>query len=162
VQDGTHGDQCPQGIPIWRRKQTGTANTISTGSEDCLFLDVNVPRTVWEKRNVGRGAPVLVRIYGGGYTAGSKWQFGSGAGLLKQAASHIIYVALNYRVSLAGSLSSLRPLLFIWVKLGIYGFLSGRHILRKAALRTWACSTNVLNLNGCKITSRHLEVTRHV
>jgi carboxylesterase type B len=105
VQDGTYGDQCPQGIPIWRRKQTGTANSISTGSEDCLFLDVNVPRTVWEKRNVGRGAPVLVWIYGGGYTAGSKWQFGSGAGLLKQAASPIIYVALNYRVSLAGSVS---------------------------------------------------------
>jgi carboxylesterase type B len=64
-----------------------------------------VPRTVWEKRNVGRSAPVLVWIYGGGYTAGSKWQFGSGAGLLKQAASPIIYVALNYRVSLAGSVS---------------------------------------------------------
>lgn len=42
-------------------------------TEDCLFLDVYVPRKVLE--NLGKGgpaAPVLVKIYGGGYVSGSK------------------------------------------------------------------------------------------
>ena len=68
------------------------------GSEDCLYLDVDVPKSMFDRRTRGKGAPVLVWIYGGGYTAGSKWQFGSGAGLLAIAKEPIIYVALNYRV----------------------------------------------------------------
>lgn len=35
-----------------------------TETEDCLFLDVVVPRSVFERK--GRGAPVMVWIYGGG------------------------------------------------------------------------------------------------
>lgn len=38
-------------------------------SEDCLFLDVMVPKSIFDN---GGGAPVIVWIYGGGYTAGSK------------------------------------------------------------------------------------------
>ena len=69
------------------------------GSEDCLFLDIDVPKTVLDGRGKWTtGAPVLIWIYGGGYTAGSKWHFGSGAGLLASAQEPMIYVALNYRV----------------------------------------------------------------
>jgi acetylcholinesterase len=41
-------------------------------SEDCLFLDVFVPEDILEKAGRGYGAPVLVWIYGGGYTGGNK------------------------------------------------------------------------------------------
>jgi carboxylesterase type B len=70
-----------------------------------LFLDVVVPTKVFG--NAGRasksGAPVLVWIYGGSYTFGSKTYWGNPAGLLAQAQSStekgIIFVAMNYRVS---------------------------------------------------------------
>lgn len=40
--------------------------------EDCLFLDVFVPRSVFENKGSGSGSAVLVWIYGGGFTIGSK------------------------------------------------------------------------------------------
>ena len=51
-------------------------------TEDCLFLDVLVPRNIFENSGKGEGAPVLVWIYGGGYTEGSKSGSGNPAGLL--------------------------------------------------------------------------------
>jgi acetylcholinesterase len=33
-------------------------------NEDCLFLDVMVPKKVFENAGTGRGAPVMVYIYG--------------------------------------------------------------------------------------------------
>ena len=51
-------------------------------TEDCLFLDVFVPKNIFDKAGKGKGAPVLVWIYGGGYTAGSKSDSGNPAGLL--------------------------------------------------------------------------------
>ena len=40
-------------------------------TEDCLFLDVVVPEKIFEEKATKKsGAPVLVWIYGGGYTAG--------------------------------------------------------------------------------------------
>ena len=98
IENGTNGNPCPQGIPIWARKLSGLTDYESTGTEDCLFLDIDVPKVVYDRRRRGRGAPVLVWIYGGGYTAGSKEFFGTGAGLLAVAQEPVIYVALNYRV----------------------------------------------------------------
>lgn len=50
------------------------------------------------------GAPVMVWIHGGGYTEGSKTGSGDPAGLMKRSqedgSDGIIYVSLNYRVSL--------------------------------------------------------------
>lgn len=40
-------------------------------TEDCLFLDVLVPK-VFDKARNGTKVPVLVWIYGGGYTYGDK------------------------------------------------------------------------------------------
>lgn len=87
----------PQAVPAWVR---GTEDWSDRGTEDCLFLDVKVPKTALESRDQGCKVPVLVWLYGGGYTAGSKELFGSGAGLLARAAKPMIYVALNYRVRL--------------------------------------------------------------
>ncbi|EUC41839.1 hypothetical protein COCMIDRAFT_8509 [Bipolaris oryzae ATCC 44560] len=73
-------------------------------SEDCLFLDVFVPEDVFESAGKGFGAPVLVWIYGGGYTGGSK--NANPAGLLAASGNStngdVIYVAMNYRLGALG------------------------------------------------------------
>lgn len=76
----------------------------SSETEDCLFLDVLVPRKVFERRNQKRGAPVLIWIHGGGYTASHKAGSGNPAGLvtrsqiLDRSFYGVVYVAINYRV----------------------------------------------------------------
>lgn len=73
-------------------------------SEDCLFLDLIVPTSVYHNRNHGPGAPVLVWIHSGGYVMGYKDQFGNGLGLVTRSRQYgrdgIIYVAINYRLGL--------------------------------------------------------------
>lgn len=78
-------------------------------TEDCLFLDVVVPEHIFKTGSNSssvKGAPVLVWIHGGGYTFGEKTGDGTynPAGLIKASqldgSEGIIYVALNYRVSL--------------------------------------------------------------
>ena len=87
-------------------------------SEDCLFLDIVVPRKVFEQAAPHRkpSAPVLVWIYGGGYTSGEKSGGGlyNPAGLIKTSLSSnstgLVYVAINYRVSLPRKLGALMSL----------------------------------------------------
>ncbi|KAK0908592.1 hypothetical protein LTR91_022925 [Friedmanniomyces endolithicus] len=78
-------------------------------TEDCLFLDVVVPEGIFNNAGKGYGAPVLVWIYGGGYTAGSKSDSGNPAGLLARSESNgaegVIYVSMNYRLGAFGFLS---------------------------------------------------------
>lgn len=79
-------------------------------SEDCLFLDVIVPTKLFntscpgEATHVSKGAPVLVWIYGGGYTSGSKTSSGSPASLVARSqlnnSEGVIFVAMNYRLGL--------------------------------------------------------------
>jgi len=74
-------------------------------SEDCLFLDVLVPTQVFEKKqkNDYKGAPVMVWIYGGGFTFTDN--SGNPAGIIRRSQERdgdqdgIIYVKPNYRVS---------------------------------------------------------------
>ena len=107
-------------------------------TEDCLFLDVVVPQKIFAKANASTsahsasvtqiadgqiqapmasstnntnstGAPVLVWIYGGGYTGGEKSAY-SAAGLLKASQANgtsegLIFVSLNYRLGAFGWLS---------------------------------------------------------
>ncbi|KFY48427.1 hypothetical protein V495_01341 [Pseudogymnoascus sp. VKM F-4514 (FW-929)] len=86
-------------------------------TEDCLFLDVYAPKSIYDAPGVKDkkgghqkgGAPVLVWIYGGGYTAGVKTGNGNPATLLDSARDGdekgIIFVALNYRLGMFGWLS---------------------------------------------------------
>lgn len=78
-------------------------------TEDCLFLDVLVPKTIFDNAGKGKGAPVLVWIYGGGYTGGSKSGSGNPAGLLAASGGtkgdKVVYVAMNYRLGAFGWLS---------------------------------------------------------
>lgn len=75
-------------------------------SEDCLFLDVIVPDSIFHQNdstNSSKGAAVIIYIYGGGYTGGSKTSSGNPAGLIYNSRANgsegVIYVGINYRVS---------------------------------------------------------------
>jgi len=79
----------------------------SPEQEDCLFLDVYVPKSALDNPS-NPPLPVLFWIYGGGYgmnpgsivltvVAGSK-DYYPGTPLLKASTNSIIYVAPNYRV----------------------------------------------------------------
>ena len=79
-------------------------------SEDCLLLDVMVPRRIFDDRtnpsvtnNASAGLPVLVWIHGGGFGSNSKEAVGNPAGLINAAleadGEGVVYVAINYRVS---------------------------------------------------------------
>lgn len=71
-------------------------------NEDCLFLDVMVPTPIF---NSTKGAPVIVWIFGGGYTGGSKDEKDQPfAGLLARSVENgnegVILVSINYRLGL--------------------------------------------------------------
>jgi carboxylesterase type B len=57
-----------------------------------------------EGHHVTRGAPVLVWIYGGGYTEGDKTSSGSPASLIARSqldgSEGVIFVTMNYRLGL--------------------------------------------------------------
>lgn len=135
VQTGSVGRICPQANPAWlviaeeyiplylagqtqfNASSFNTSSATSGGlpaqdprsTEDCLFLDVVVPKSIFDKAGKGYGAPVLVWIYGGGYTAGSKSDSGNPAGLLARSEANgqegVIYVSMNYRLGAFGWLS---------------------------------------------------------
>lgn len=118
IHDGTEGGlTCPGALPgvpvlppIYDTPQ----------GEDCLFLDVVVPRKVLsgEFSNVPvafwyvgsfmcAGAETyltLHRIFGGGYTMGSKNSMGDPSILLQASPSPVVWVAINYRVGHFGFL----------------------------------------------------------
>ncbi|KAI9841075.1 MAG: hypothetical protein M1838_003785 [Thelocarpon superellum] len=115
---------CYQALPGWAASQTasqfnsskpasGAATELPAldprETEDCLFLDVYVPKNVYDHQSNGSGAAVLVWIYGGGYVEGDKTGNGSPVGLLSESAfgtgGSVIYVAMNYRLGAFGWLA---------------------------------------------------------
>ncbi|KAF9878746.1 hypothetical protein CkaCkLH20_03646 [Colletotrichum karsti] len=101
------------------------ANPNNHTTEDCLFLDVVVPKAVFEggrnntgsngttstADNVHQGAPVLVWLHGGAYAIGNKVYDNSAdpSGLIKTSQANgsagIIYVSINYRLGALGWLA---------------------------------------------------------
>jgi acetylcholinesterase len=133
VNNGGISRICPQGIPAWSPLQLKFLTSTALGteykanqtyvvpganssspvppadpreSEDCLFLDVFVPEKVMTKATQGYAplTPVLVWIYGGGYTLGNK--NGNPSGLLAASGnstdSDVICVSFNYRLGALG------------------------------------------------------------
>ncbi|KAB8201149.1 Alpha/Beta hydrolase protein [Aspergillus parasiticus] len=94
-------------------------------SEDCLFLDVVVPQKVFDRAQ-GKTpvpkeilAPVIVYFYGGGYVLGDKGGLDPSGHIQRsqqQGKDGVIYVALNYRIS---------------ISLGAFGWLAGHTVSRK-------------------------------
>lgn len=108
--------QCPQSTPPWliQRLSAGTTQTLpqnfsKSETEDCLYLDVLVPKPILERRHHSKGAPVMVWIYGGGFVIGSKSDDLNAPGLIKRSmdttgSDGVVYVALNYRLGNFGTL----------------------------------------------------------
>ena len=120
IDDGSNGRICPQtagpwfaqSIPLVIQTIATTCNNTSGDppgappaaslpeSEDCLLLDVSIPKSVWDKRaSVKR--PVLVWIHGGGYLQGSKETAVVPELMSKSMANNkggMIIVSINYRL----------------------------------------------------------------
>lgn len=97
IQSGLYGKICPQAFAGWQIGNASLAGGAENESEDCLFLDVVVPKNVTERMDKKVLVPVMVWIHGGGYTLGSKYAAGSPTGLLDQASGGEIWVGINYR-----------------------------------------------------------------
>ena len=180
------GRICPQGTPEWLQvgsqflaayvkgqpfdftaANTTAAATASSAAEkppidprtteDCLFLDVIIPKQIFDsaRANNTSGSPVLVWIYGGGYSNGDKSSFGNGAGLVKASqtsnSTGAIVVLLNYRVrtmSLCG-LKRLEIALLTKLSLVLLDGLRGQHS-RQTGLLMQGSMINVWHLSGCR------------
>ncbi|KAF2427723.1 alpha/beta-hydrolase [Tothia fuscella] len=129
VNNGSVGRICPQASPAWTyiagqfipqylQGQPINITAAPTGggeapvldprtTEDCLFLDIIAPKKVFEQAGGGKGAPVLVWLYGGGFASGDKAGINTGnpAGLIRRSEDGIVFVALNYRLGAFGWLS---------------------------------------------------------
>lgn len=118
-------------------------------SEDCLFLDIQVPGKAI--RNPDEQAlPVVVWIFGGAFTFGSKNVFGGlkggmpflplyeGTGVLRQSHGDIIFVSINYRVCrlfflvFDASTDSSLPLV------GCVGLASWKHDGKERNFKSWS------------------------
>jgi cholinesterase len=113
---GQYPISCPQAQPSWLGLfgkpvenltgippvEEGDLGPPARGSsEDCLFLDILVPESVFGKQE--KKVPIIVFLHGGGYVQGSKTAFGPGIGLLEAAAQNgqdLIYMSINYRLGL--------------------------------------------------------------
>lgn len=95
------GPSCVQGTPQWRAVNRNLPMPVPvTGEEDCLHLDVYVPT-----KPKSDYLPVLIQVHGGGYTQGSS-QSPSGEAIVGTSDGSIIYVSIQYRLSVYGFLSS--------------------------------------------------------
>lgn len=105
IQDGTYGKICPQAYTPWQNSAFVTAPPGEAESEDCLFLDVVVPKSGWTQRCNNASRPVIVWIHGGGFQLGAKWgtPMTNPLGLLDRSfdagEEGAIWVGLQYRVS---------------------------------------------------------------
>lgn len=88
-------------------------------NEDCLFLDVLVPKNVWDKTQAHPElgyAPVVVRIHDGGFAFGDKSLQQDPTPLfnrsLEVGSGGMIVVSINYRLGLFGFLSGDPELVF--------------------------------------------------
>ena len=86
----TPSPECPQTASAL--PNTSTQNT----TEDCLYLNV------WAPKNISGPLPVLVFLYGGGFTLGNAAAYD---GSLLAAIDNIIVVTSNYRNGLFGFLA---------------------------------------------------------
>ncbi|KAI4217815.1 MAG: hypothetical protein LQ349_009005 [Xanthoria aureola] len=126
IQDGSYGPVCVQ-APIKGPQLEGPGADSPVGealnqflagipvpslqkaSEDCLFLDIYVPKKAIEDPSLK--LPVISWFYGGAYIFGAKDQaepilpFYDGTGLLQASGSNTIFVASNYRMGAYGFLA---------------------------------------------------------
>ncbi|KAI8679046.1 COesterase domain-containing protein [Fusarium keratoplasticum] len=106
------GGKSPLGIPnqdLDPDKSHTTKVPDWSGAEDCLFLDVYVPRSVFDDPGSQPPLPVTVWFYGGAYAFGTKRMNSgplyNGRSLIKASNYTTILVAGNYRLGAFGWLA---------------------------------------------------------
>ncbi|CAK4029274.1 Hypothetical predicted protein [Lecanosticta acicola] len=132
VQTGGSQWACPQAVPKWQsipsqffpQYENGTTNftqgefqetdpptspQYARETEDCLFLDLYVPRSVYQNaaKPGAPSIPVVVQIYGGGFIQGAK-DLNPGGWFVRdkeQGGNGIIFVSINYRLGAFGWLA---------------------------------------------------------
>ncbi|KAM3081196.1 hypothetical protein ACMFMG_005151 [Clarireedia jacksonii] len=114
IQPSSDGRNCIQIDITGLQKAPGGASPIddpedsnTETSEDCLFLDLYVPKSVFEEQGITL-LPVVVWLYGGAYAFGSKNQMGplyTGQAILRESNYQTIFIAGNYRVGAYGWLA---------------------------------------------------------
>ncbi|KAI0550317.1 Alpha/Beta hydrolase protein [Xylaria curta] len=130
--NGSQQSICPQAYPAWQfsaadfLKGADLSNAtmeellrhsllppVTYVNEDCLHLDVQIPKVAFDSIESGRSTsllPIIVYIHGGGYVQGHKSRDGDGKGLITRAtelgSDGVMYVALNYRLGMFGWLFS--------------------------------------------------------
>ncbi|KAF5288890.1 hypothetical protein FQA39_LY03769 [Lamprigera yunnana] len=72
-------------------------NTVATGDENCLFLNVYTPSI-----SKGQLLPVIVYIHGGGFVIGNANRYGPE----KLLDNNLVFVTINYRLGALGFLST--------------------------------------------------------
>lgn len=85
VQDGSYGKICPNAFASWQIGASSLNPGAENENEDCLFLDVVVPRYVYDNKTGKDPSPVIVWFHGGAFTLGSKYSAGNPVGLLDQS-----------------------------------------------------------------------------
>ncbi|KAF6802845.1 carboxylesterase family protein [Colletotrichum sojae] len=113
LQDSRSGRSCIQIDPDQSKNAPGGRHRLFEKpdksiiqDEDCLFLDIYVPATAFEKKT--DHLPVVVWLYGGAYAFGSKDQFSplyTGQSMLEASDYGTIFVAGNYRLGAFGWLA---------------------------------------------------------
>lgn len=172
VQDGSYGKICPQAYTPWQNSALVTAPPGEAESEDCLFLDVVVPKTAWDQRcNTSR--PVIVWIHGGGFQIGAKWgtPLTNPLGLLDRSfdddGEGAIWIGLQYRVSQsylililpARMREYLTNISRSWAR---WDSFKARRLRHPGAFPMSASMTNARHWHGSKSTCHFLAVIRHV
>ncbi|KAI8260166.1 Secreted lipase [Colletotrichum sp. SAR 10_77] len=114
IQPVSDGRNCIQIDPNGLRNAPGGQSPVDTPDdqvtpqgEDCLFLDLYVPKTVIDNPPP-KPLPVVVWIYGGAFAFGSKNQIGplyTGQSVIAASNYQTIFVAGNYRLGAYGWLS---------------------------------------------------------
>ncbi|KAI1380469.1 Alpha/Beta hydrolase protein [Hypoxylon crocopeplum] len=131
VVNGTQQSICPQAYPAWQFSaveflggadlsnytteqllNTSLVPPVDDTDEDCLHLDVQIPKVAFhQRRMVAKRTllPIILWIHGGGYVQGHKSGDGDGSGLITRAmevgGEGIMWVAINYRLGIFGWLS---------------------------------------------------------
>jgi para-nitrobenzyl esterase len=90
--------RAPQPAQAWTGVRDGTKfGATCTASEDCLYVNVYKPADAGRPGDNIR-LPVMVWIYGGGFTSGASNQY-EGTNFVKRG---VVYVSFNYRLGRAG------------------------------------------------------------
>ncbi|KAJ1325305.1 cholinesterase [Microdochium nivale] len=115
VQPVSDGRNCIQVDPSKLDNSPGGDRPVDTPEdqvtkqgEDCLFLDLYVPKAALDAGSKGKPLPVVVWWYGGAFAFGSKNQIGplyTGRSVIATSKYSTIFVAGNYRLGAFGWLA---------------------------------------------------------